>query len=506
MVCCFGNPKILISGVDVPKSSKKPRTKIAVESIFPYGQVPHRRLLHRALPPHKMPSTPSPTFLLLLFLLLLHHLPLTHSTLNTLPAYTLQPPYTLPLQTNGVWHTSGYTSSPTGNFLRLTTDMPSTKGGVWTTSKMPPLGDEWQVTLTFNVWGGGEQYFGDGFALWYTEQPSLTGKVFGARDYWKGLGVLFDTYDNGNRQTQNHPFITVMSNDGTQSFIHGDSGIQSGVPACHSSFRSIFKATPTKMNPPLSQSSTVIVKYHRGRVTVDMNLHSSDTWTRCVDVEDVGPLGTAAQGTGAQGTGAQGKNGGYYLGVTASTGDLSDHHDIHSLTVSSANAPAILSTVATHAEMIAKDYEESKGKEDVLLEVSSSIPVPTAKENGGASDDSDEIHAIVEQSGVYQKLHLIGQEHDVKIQNIKDHLSEQLKGLSAHMESMLSKIKQSENDILMNIKHVETMGHIEINDALHLHRDTTHWVWGILILLLVVVVVFGCAWKKYQLVKKRHIL
>jgi len=369
---------------------------------------------------------------------------------------------------------------------------------------MPPLGDEWQVTLTFNVWGGGEQYFGDGFALWYTEQPSLTGKVFGARDYWKGLGVLFDTYDNGNRQTQNHPFITVMSNDGTQSFIHGDSGIQSGVPACHSSFRSIFKATPTKMNPPLSQSSTVIVKYHRGRVTVDMNLHSSDTWTRCVDVEDVGPLGTA-QGT-AQGTGAQGKNGGYYLGVTASTGDLSDHHDIHSLTVSSANAPAILSTVKTHAEMIAKDYEESKGKEDVLLEVSSSTPVPTTKENGGASDDSDEIHAIVEQSGVYQKLHLIGQEHDVKIQNIKDHLSEQLKGLSAHMVRMLSKIKQSENDILMNIKHVETMGHIEINDALHLHRDTTHWVWGILILLLVVVVVFGCAWKKYQLVKKRHIL
>ena len=173
------------------------------------------------------------------------------------------------------------------------------------TNPLQDIGQDFEVTLQFHAWGRGEQYFGDGMALWYTEAPSLTGKVFGARDYWKGLGILFDTYDNGNRQTQNHPFITVMYNDGTHSFVHGDSGLQVGVPACHSAFRSVFKPAPSRMNPPANQRSEVRVRYTNGRVTVDVNVHTSDTWTRCVDVDGVVL-----------------PDSGYYFGLTASTGAL----------------------------------------------------------------------------------------------------------------------------------------------------------------------------------------
>ena len=138
---------------------------------------------------------------------------------------------------------------------------------------------------------------------------------------------------------------------GAQSFVHGDSGLQTGVPACHSGFRTTFKSTPSQMNPPKNEISTVIIKYVHGRVTVDVNLHSSDTWTRCIDVENVVL-----------------NDDGYYFGVTASTGDLSDNHDLHSITIASKNAKITESTVETKAEMIAKEYEDKKEMEGKVQE------------------------------------------------------------------------------------------------------------------------------------------
>ena len=36
----------------------------------------------------------------------------------------------------------------------------------------------------------------DGMALWFTAQPSTLGPVFGANDYWTGMGLFFDSFDN----------------------------------------------------------------------------------------------------------------------------------------------------------------------------------------------------------------------------------------------------------------------------------------------------------------------
>ena len=168
--------------------------------------------------------------------------PSVHAHLNEVPDLTLQPPFR---QGNPRWRAAGDvrydTSSRSSDYARLTSDSKqSSVGGLYTVDPVDEMGDEWEVTLVFDVWGRAENYFGDGFALWYTEDPPTVqaggahGRVFGARDYWKGLGIFFDTYDNGNRQSQNHPFISVMYNDGTQSFVHGDGGLQNGIPACHS--------------------------------------------------------------------------------------------------------------------------------------------------------------------------------------------------------------------------------------------------------------------------------
>lgn len=36
----------------------------------------------------------------------------------------------------------------------------------------------------------------DGMAFWYVNQPKKEGPVFGHKDNWVGLGVIFDTFDN----------------------------------------------------------------------------------------------------------------------------------------------------------------------------------------------------------------------------------------------------------------------------------------------------------------------
>jgi hypothetical protein len=33
-------------------------------------------------------------------------------------------------------------------------------------------------------------------AFWFTEEKGVEGPVFGSNDYWKGLGIFLDSFDN----------------------------------------------------------------------------------------------------------------------------------------------------------------------------------------------------------------------------------------------------------------------------------------------------------------------
>lgn len=50
------------------------------------------------------------------------------------------------------------------------------------------------MIVTFRF-GGGSRIGGEGMALWLVEKPE-TGPVLGGADYWKGLAIFIDTYDN----------------------------------------------------------------------------------------------------------------------------------------------------------------------------------------------------------------------------------------------------------------------------------------------------------------------
>ena len=69
--------------------------------------------------------------------------------------------------------------------------------------------DHWEAVITFRLGGGArvggkilirlskiQQILGDGMAIWFTEQFPELGEVFGMSNYWKGLGLFIDSFDN----------------------------------------------------------------------------------------------------------------------------------------------------------------------------------------------------------------------------------------------------------------------------------------------------------------------
>lgn len=194
----------------------------------------------------------------------------------------------------------GGTSVVTSSYIRLTPDRQSKQGNLWNT--VPFQIHNWEVVLHFNVHGLGKNLFGDGFAMWYTKEKGEFGPVFGGRDYFTGLGIFFDTYSNYRGEHEHeHPYISAMINNGSLHYDHDRDGTHSQMAGCSVQFRNAKYDTYAS------------ISYSRRQLVVMMNIHGG--WSSCFSVQDV-DLPT-----------------GFYLGMSAATGDLADNHDIISVRV-----------------------------------------------------------------------------------------------------------------------------------------------------------------------------
>ena len=189
----------------------------------------------------------------------------------------------------------------TNNFVRLTPDRQSMRGAIWNT--VPCRVRSWELHVHFKVHGTGrDTLFGDGFAVWYTKNRMTTGEVFGNKDYFSGLGIFFDTYSNHNGpHAHGHPYISAMVNNGTLKYDHDRDGTHTELAGCEAHFRGATSET------------YVAVRYEKNKLTVSTDIDGSNSWKQCFSADGV-RLPT-----------------GYFIGATATTGDLADNHDIISL-------------------------------------------------------------------------------------------------------------------------------------------------------------------------------
>uniref|UniRef100_A0A915D987 L-type lectin-like domain-containing protein n=1 Tax=Ditylenchus dipsaci TaxID=166011 RepID=A0A915D987_9BILA len=131
--------------------------------------------------------------------------------------------------------------------------------------------------------------FGDGLAIWYVQEPYQLGEVFGSKDYFRGLAVFLDTYSNHNGpHSHSHPYITAMVNNGSLHYDHDSDG---------TILHLVVNTVAVKLNT----------------LTIFTDVLGEQIWKQCLSVPGV-RLPT-----------------GYYFGVSATTGELSDNHDIHSI-------------------------------------------------------------------------------------------------------------------------------------------------------------------------------
>ncbi|XP_057297785.1 vesicular integral-membrane protein VIP36-like [Hydractinia symbiolongicarpus] len=199
------------------------------------------------------------------------------------------------------WEIIGHTLV-SDDHIRLTADEQSRSGAIW--NIMPCFTRDWEIHLHFKVHGHSARLFGDGFGFWYTKDRSEQGPVFGGKDYFTGLALFFDTYANQNGEhAHEHPYISAQINNGTTHYDHDRDGTHSELAGCTSHFRGTDAETH------------VAIRYlgTKKRLTIQYDIEDENKWVECLDKYGV-ELPT-----------------GYYFGLSAQTGDLSDNHDIISM-------------------------------------------------------------------------------------------------------------------------------------------------------------------------------
>ncbi|KAK7057726.1 mannose ER-golgi intermediate compartment [Favolaschia claudopus] len=189
----------------------------------------------------------------------------------------------------------------TNKHIRLTRQRPSQMGWLW--SRLPMTATNFVIEVEFKIaTNDGSYLYGDGMAIWLTRDRAQPGPVFGSKDNFEGLAIFLDTYSNS-RHGYAFPRVAGMLGDGKTSYNVGNDGDGQTFGACTANFRQTNVATKVKITYVKDDFLDVKVQYR-----------AWDEWTDCFRQEKFNLLSAP------------------FLGFSAMTGDVSDNHDIISVT------------------------------------------------------------------------------------------------------------------------------------------------------------------------------
>jgi hypothetical protein len=161
----------------------------------------------------------------------------------------------------------------TKNFIRLVPAAQSRAGWLW--NDYPLESKDWEVEVAFRVQSK-PHFGGDGFAFWvisgdhdpsyHFEPDYLNGAMFGLRDDFKGIGVIFDTYDNDGKR--DNPAVFVVSNEEGRFGVHDHDNdfeqvMVKTLPAEPNSQYKCFSSYRNTKHP-----YKVLIRYRRGTLHV----------------------------------------------------------------------------------------------------------------------------------------------------------------------------------------------------------------------------------------------
>ncbi|XP_064410117.1 protein ERGIC-53 [Latimeria chalumnae] len=185
---------------------------------------------------------------------------------------------------------------PSTDQVRITPSLKSQKGSVWT--KNIAAFENWEVEVTFRVTGRG-RVGADGLAIWFTTGQGQEGPVYGAADFWNGVGVFFDSFDNDGKK--NNPAVLIVGNNGNILYDHHSDGSTQALGSCLRDFRN----KPYPMRTKITYYQKVLTVMINNGFTPD-----KEDYEFCARIENM-----VIPGEG-------------YFGISAATGGLADDHDV----------------------------------------------------------------------------------------------------------------------------------------------------------------------------------
>lgn len=208
---------------------------------------------------------------------------------------------------NKNWRNSGV-AVVNNNFVRLTPDRQSKKGAVWARK---PIGvDSVSSIFKFRISGQGKNFFGDGIALWFVQQGYyIEGEIHGFQEKFVGIGIIVDTFKNTERLSS-HRDITILINDGDKTY----EAMTEDVVGCNMNVRYHNDRADFTVDDS-SRAKVVITANDSLEVWIDAK--NSGKWVECATVRKLPFHSDWVRKA--------------HIGMTATTGQLADNHDIISL-------------------------------------------------------------------------------------------------------------------------------------------------------------------------------
>lgn len=224
---------------------------------------------------------------------------------------------------NKNWKSGGATSV-SQNFIRLTPDRQSRRGSLWSRRALGV--DSFSSVLKFRISGQAKTFFGDGIALWLTHNSYyMEGDLHGCAEKFLGVGIIFDTFKN-TESLSAHRDVTILINDGEKTYDMMTEDVQGcNMNVRYHNERADFTAL---------DASRVQIMVTETSLKVMVDARNTGEWLECVNLDKLGlPAGWVRDS---------------FIGLTASTGQLADNHDVISLVTDSESTQAIADVVEQH--------------------------------------------------------------------------------------------------------------------------------------------------------------
>lgn len=196
---------------------------------------------------------------------------------HELRAQALSVPYLDPNLRSPNWSFAGKTMVRGDEYIRLTSDKKQQAGSMF--SRMPVQAESFEMELNFHIHSDtGNGLVADGMAIWFIDEPSPIGDVFGAKNNFNGLGIFVDTYRNGGKGS--FPYISAMLGDGQTSYAKESDGMETKLAGC---------TAKAVLNPSSGSTRMRIIALKDGYLSVDLNYNPerSGDWKNCFTLLDV---------------------------------------------------------------------------------------------------------------------------------------------------------------------------------------------------------------------------